>query len=293
VALSQLFGLLNINKPPGWSSRDAVNVVQKLVKPAKVGHAGTLDPLATGVLVVAIGQATRLVEYVQQQSKDYCGTFLLGRSSDTEDSEGQVVELNQPPIPTREQIEACLPRFLGEIEQVPPAFSALKVAGQRAYQRARRGEEVKLESRRITIHALSLVHYAYPTLQLQITCGSGTYIRSLGRDLARALGTEAIMSALVRTRIGAFSVETALAPQQLTRAMVEQHLQPASLAVSQLTPVVLTENEVQQILWGRSLPREEPSASLELAGVDSTGRLIAILTTTGGQLRPLRVFPRD
>src|SRR3954462_2976034 len=127
-----MIGLLNLNKPPGCTSRDVVNRVQKLVRPEKVGHAGTLDPLATGVLVVAIGGATRLVEYIQQQPKRYLATFLLGRESDTEDVEGKVVELGQPPIPPPHEIATALPRFTGEIDQVPPAFSALKVAGQRA-----------------------------------------------------------------------------------------------------------------------------------------------------------------
>src|SRR5437868_5550844 len=139
-----MFALLNVNKPAGITSRDVVNRLQRLVRPAKVGHAGTLDPLATGVLVVCLGQATRLIEYVQQMPKTYHGTFLLGRESDTEDIEGDVKELPNAPRPSRAEIDAALPQFVGRIEQRPPAYSALKVGGERAYDKARRGEAVVL-----------------------------------------------------------------------------------------------------------------------------------------------------
>src|SRR5688572_14701988 len=138
---------------------------------------------------MAIGPATRLVEYVQRMPKTYRATFLLGRTSDTEDIEGQVCELADPPVPSTEQVQAALPRFVGTIEQVPPAYSALKVAGRRAYDLARHGEAVELAARAVEIHSLELVSYAYPELALLVRCGGGTYIRSLGRDIARALGT--------------------------------------------------------------------------------------------------------
>ena len=199
-----MFGFLNLNKPAGVTSRDVVNQVQRLVRPEKVGHAGTLDPLATGVLVVCVGRATRLTEYVQRMPKHYSATFLFGRQSDTEDIDGQVIELADPPQPKRDQIEATLPKFLGEIQQVPPAYSALKVEGRRAYDLARRGEDVQLAARPVVIYELRIVAYEYPELRLDIVCGSGTYVRSLGRNIARTVGTQAVMSALVRTAIGNF-----------------------------------------------------------------------------------------
>src|SRR5262245_35406014 len=199
-----MFGLLNIDKPAGLTSRDVVSRVQRLVRPQKVGHAGTLDPLATGVLVVAVGPATRLVEYVQRMPKTYQGTFLLGRTSDTEDVEGEVVELDSPPVPTRAEIDAALPRFIGTIEQRPPAYSALKVAGRRAHKLARRGEAVELAPRPVEIHAIELLRYEYPEMELRIDCGSGTYVRSLGRDVAEAVDTGAVMAALRRLAIGPF-----------------------------------------------------------------------------------------
>ncbi len=154
--MSTVSGLLNINKPGGMTSRDAVDLVQRLARPAKVGHAGTLDPLATGVLVLCVGAATRLIEYVQRMPKRYTGTFLLGRHSPTEDCDGEVTMLVDPPIPTLGQVEAAVKQFVGRLMQRPPAYSALKVAGRRAYDLARRGEDVQLQPRPIEVHSLAV-----------------------------------------------------------------------------------------------------------------------------------------
>ncbi len=287
-----MFGLLNIHKPSGSTSRDVVNRVQRLVRGVKVGHAGTLDPLATGVLVVALGPATRLVEYVQRMPKTYVGTFLLGRSSDTEDIEGNVVELPDPPQPTRLEIEAALPAFVGTIQQLPPAFSALKVHGQRAYALARRGEQVELQARPIAIHRLSVVRYEYPELELDVCCGSGTYIRSLGRDLARSLGTAAVMSALVRTAIGEFRLADALELDSLTPAACESNLLPPRLAVAQLPAARLSDDEVRRLANGLAISNRWGMEDAEIAALDGQGRLVAILVPrTHGELGPVRNFP--
>lgn len=287
-----MFGLLNINKPPGITSRDAVNRVQRLVRGVKVGHGGTLDPLATGVLVVALGAATRLVEYVQQMPKTYVGTFLLGRSSDTEDVEGHVVELEDPPRPTGDEIAAILPRFLGTIEQMPPAFSAIKVQGRRAYDLARRGTAVQLQSRPVDIHRLAVVRYAYPELELEVYCGSGTYIRSLGRDVAQALGTAAVMSALVRTAVGDFRIQDACAVDDLTTGAIERHLLPPTRAIAQLPTVQLADDEVRRIANGLPIFNRWKSEARELAAVDAQHQLVALLAPRGREeLGPLRNFP--
>jgi len=251
-----MFGLLNIHKPSGMTSRDVVNRVQRLVRGVKVGHAGTLDPLATGVLVVALGPATRLVEYVQQMPKSYVGTFLLGRTSDTEDVEGNVVELDDPPQPTRQDVEAALPAFLGMIQQLPPAFSALKVQGRRAYDLARRGEQVELQPRPIEIMRLTVVRYEYPELELEVCCGSGTYIRSLGRDVAHWLGTAAVMSALQRTAIGDFRLTDAMEFDQLTPETIESRLLSPRRAVVQLPTAVLTDEEMRRVVHGMTVRNE-------------------------------------
>ena len=288
-----MFGLLNIHKPSGMTSRDVVNRVQRLVRGVRVGHAGTLDPLATGVLVVALGPATRLVEYVQRMPKRYVGTFLLGRTSDTEDATGNVVELAAPPQPTRREVEAALPAFLGTIQQLPPAFSALKVQGRRAYDLARRGEQVALQPRPIEILSLAVVRYEYPELELDVCCGSGTYIRSLGRDLAQSLGTGAVMSALQRTAVGDFRLGEAMAFEQLTPETIADGLLSPRRAVALLPAAALTEDEIRRVAHGLTVRNRWGADAGELAAVDEQDRLVAILAPRGREeLGPVRNFPR-
>lgn len=288
-------GLLNLNKPSGVTSRDVVNVVQRLVRPLRAGHAGTLDPLATGVLVVGVGSATRLVEIIQAQPKHYVGTFLLGRHSPTEDVEGEVTELENPPVPTREQLATAARTMIGTIQQRPPAYSALKIAGQRAYDLARRGKPVDLAPRPVTIHALAVLRYDYPEVVLDVECGSGTYVRSLGRDLAESLGTAAVMSALVRTAIGQFRLEDALEPGQLTPDNWASLLLPMSRAVDSLPQLILSPDEIARIRNGLTIPTDPSVADQpEVAALDSAGRLVALLRPRGpGLLGPLRNFPDE
>lgn len=288
-------GLVHLRKPAGITSRDAVNHVQQLLpRRTKIGHAGTLDPLASGVLVLAIGAATRLIQYIQALPKHYRGTFLLGRHSPTEDIEGDVVELQHPPIPTREDLEAAAGRFVGVIQQRPPAYSALKVHGRRAYDLARRNQPVDLAPRPITIHQFVVHAYDYPTLTLDIVCGSGTYIRSLGRDLAQSLGTEAVMSALVRTAIGGFSIAEAVALEDLNKTTLNQHLLTPLRAVEDFARVVLSPAELTDIGHGRTIAAraELPDAS-HYAAVDAAGRLVAILVPRDLGLGPVQYFPPE
>jgi tRNA pseudouridine55 synthase len=287
-------GLLNLNKPPGMTSRQVVDRIQRLMATRRVGHAGTLDPLATGVLVVAVGAATRLVEYVQQMPKSYLGTFLLGRHSPTEDLEGEITLLDNPPQPTQEQIEVAAKKLVGCIRQRPPAFSALKVKGQRAYDLARRGRQVELEPREVTIYRLEVVAYRYPELVLQIECGSGTYVRSLGRDLAESLGTAAVMSALERIATGRFRVEDAADPRQLTPESCSARLQPLACAVEMLPKVVLSPAEILRIQHGLDICRESWQPAEEIAALDDAGRLVSILGPRDGAVwRPLRNLPLE
>jgi tRNA pseudouridine55 synthase len=286
-----MFGLLNIDKPAGITSRDVVNRVQRVMRPHKIGHAGTLDPLATGVLVVAIGSATRLVEYVQQMPKTYQATFLLRRTSDTEDVEGAVVELPNAAVPTREEIAAAIPRFLGTIEQRPPAYSALKIAGQSAYRLARRGESVELAPRPVEIHSIDLVRYEYPELELRVSCGSGTYIRSLGRDIAESLGTGAVMSKLRRLAIGAFAVAGAIGCDDLSASMIEANLLSPLLALSALAQITLSDEQIARVNQGQTISAAYERSADEIAAVDRDGRLVAILKESGdGALAPSKCF---
>jgi len=285
-----MFGFLHLDKPAGLTSRDVVNRVQRLVRPLKAGHAGTLDPIATGVLVVAIGQATRLIEYVQRMPKTYRGTFLLGRTSDTEDVEGAVVELPAAPQPTLADLQAALPRFVGTIAQRPPAYSALKVGGRRSYDLARRGQAVELAPRPVVIHAIDLVRYEYPTLELVVRCGTGTYIRSLGRDIARALGSDAVMSALRREAVGPFLAAAALSCDDLSLESVSRGLLPAALATSELPQVSITPQEHARLRQGQTIANRWGLAAGEAAALDSVGALVALVTVANDALRPTKCF---
>jgi len=283
--------ILNLNKPSGMSSRQAVDCVKRLVKPAKVGHAGTLDPLATGVLVVCIGRATRLIEFVQQMPKRYLATFLLGHTSPTEDIEGEVIELLDPPVPSREQIEQACATFVGTIQQRPPAFSALKVGGKRAYELARRGQAVDLRPRAVTIYTLQLIDYEYPRLVLDVRCGSGTYIRSLGRDLAESLGTGAVMSALVRTEIGPFGIENAIDPRELTASVLRTAVQPPQAALGGLPSIVLDDFEIHAVAHGRFVSRDVAIGLVKnddlIVAMDCDDHMVALLKRgDDGSLRP-------
>lgn len=286
-------GFLNIDKPQGLTSRSVVDHINRLLRERgltrstlpKVGHAGTLDPLATGVLVVAIGHATRLIELVQSQPKDYCGTFLFGKQSDTDDVSGQVVEGDavRASSITRSELDTALDGFRGRIQQVPPAFSAVRVAGRRAYKLARRGEAVEISAKTVEIHRLDVIRFEPPELTLEIECGSGTYIRSLGRDLGERLGCGAVMSALVRTRIGPFEQSQAISISDFTPESVVSELLPCSVAASHLPAYVCDEPERTSLSHGLSIvPRESawrpenPGHPEVFAFVDSVGTLLAI-----------------
>lgn len=287
-----MFGILNINKPRGWTSRDVVNRVQRIVRPHKAGHAGTLDPLATGVLVVCVGAATRLIDYVQRQRKAYRGTFLLGRASDTEDITGEVRELSDPRRPSREELLQILPQFMGPIEQTPPAYSALKVRGQRAYDLARRGQPVELTPRTIEVFALRLVGFAYPEFVLDITCSGGTYVRSLGRDLAQRLGTAAVMSGLVRTGIGPFLLANSVELDDLNAGNLSTHLFPAALAMQGVPALMLTPSQQQQLTRGQNIQHAgAPPEPTEFAAYDADGQLLGVLARREGEIfKPTKVF---
>lgn len=291
-----MFGVLNINKPVGLTSRDAVNRVQRIVRPHKVGHAGTLDPLASGVLIVCLGQATRLIEYAQGLPKFYRGTFLLGRRSDTDDVETECEVVADAREPTLEEIEQALPRFTGEISQRPPRHSAVKIGGQRAYKLARRGVEFEPAAKAVSIHRVAVVRYEYPELVLDVECGGGTYIRSLGRDIAESLRTCAVMSALERTAIGAFSVVDAVNLEELD-AEVSRRLQSPVTLLAGLPALIVTVAEVAELRHGRPVRRAALAERLgdvateEIAALDGAGNLAAILAERHpGLLFPVRNF---
>ena len=269
------------------------------MRPEKAGHAGTLDPLATGVLVVCVGKATRLIELVQQQVKSYEAQFLLGRQSDTDDVTGNVTEVAVPREVTRERIEAALPAFCGRIRQVPPSFSAVHVEGARAYDLARKGQDVELAPREVDVFRLELTRFSYPEMELTIDCGSGTYVRSIGRDLGRVLGCGAVLSALVRTRIGPYRIEDAVSPEQLTSESIDRFLLPPTTAVEALPKYYASAEDVAQIRAGRPFGSSfATGAAIEapdgapIAVLDGDGELLCLAEFDGprSRLLPRRVF---
>lgn len=286
-----VYGILNINKPAGLTSRQVVDNVLWLVPDAKAGHAGTLDPLATGVLVVCIGKATRLIEYVQRMRKRYRATFLLGRRSTTEDLEGEIELLDDAPQPTRAEIDEAARRLVGEITQRPPIYSALKVGGRRAHKLARAGKPVELAPRPVTVHSIQVLRYEYPELELDIECGSGTYVRSLGRDLAQSLGSDAVTASLTRTAIGCFRLEDAVTCDDLTLETLPGHLQPLLEALGEMPRIELDADQIQHVANGRAIALALPPGAAEVAAIDCHGQLAAILTPRDeGQAAPTRTF---
>jgi len=272
-----MHALLNVNKPPGLTSRDAVNHVQRIIRPVKVGHAGTLDPIASGVLVLGLGSGTRLMYLIQRMRKQYRATFQLGRKSPTDDVEGEVSEIASAPQPSLDEIRRAAASWTGEVMQQPPAFSALKVKGKRAHELARAGKTVELEPRPVTIYGIDVVRYDYPELCLDVECGGGTYIRSLGRDVAEALGTAAVMSDLVRTAIGSFRIEEAVDLDQIEEDSFSKACLPLSRAAEELPAVTLSPAEQQTIRFGQTISRPGLPTSDDYAAYDQRGELVAIL----------------
>jgi tRNA pseudouridine55 synthase len=291
-------GIVVVDKPAGMTSHDVVGRCRRIFATRRVGHAGTLDPMATGVLVVCLGWATRLVTFVQERPKTYSARFLLGRRSNTDDVTGDVVETADVVAPTRERVEELLPMFVGTIQQVPPQFSAVHVDGQRAHKMARRGKTVDIEPRPVDVHRITLVDYTYPQLDVDVECGSGTYIRSIGRDLGNALGCGAVMSGLVRQSIGEFTLETAQTLDSLTAVNIADRLLPPLCAVSHLARFVCTTADREELSRGRAVGFTPPAnwaVGQPVAIVDAAENLLALAEYDEGRqaLQPRQVFAAD
>jgi tRNA pseudouridine55 synthase len=294
VERSNFHGLLVVDKPKGMTSRDVVNRVQRWFPPrTPVGHTGTLDPLATGVLVLCVGDATRLAEYVQRMPKSYRARLRLGARSDTDDAEGKITRSEQPgPPPNPIEVAHCLKKFVGAIAQVPPAFSAAHMSGRRAYELARRGKQVSLGPRRVTIYRIELLTYEYPYLGIEVDCSKGTYIRSLARDLGEKLGCGAYVEELRRTRVGPFATSRAVALESDVNTALSSLL-PLAAAVVELPAVTLEEAALRALRQGQAidLPSAPPEAATEMAIFDQAGLLAAIaILECGRTLHPTKVL---
>ncbi len=279
-------GILNINKTTGMTSHDVVAKVRKLLKQRRVGHAGTLDPAASGVLPICVGQATRIAEYLSESGKTYQATIIFGAVTDTYDSEGTIIRTASTECLTHSKIEAILATMVGEQMQIPPRYSAIKLQGQPAYKRARAGEDVTLEARPITIYQLTIIDWQpspSPTLTLAIECSKGTYIRSLAYDLGEKLGCGAYLGGLIRTRSGPFALSESITLEQLAEAIeqgtIERFFYPADKALEQFPALVLDETTTERVRHGNAFRIDRKDAQYEqsLARVyDDKGQFMAI-----------------
>ena len=296
-------GWINLDKPYDLGSTQAVSRVRRLFDAQKAGHAGTLDPLATGILPIALGEATKTVPFLVDADKTYRFTIAWGQTTATFDREGEV--LAQSDVrPTADQVADILPRFVGEIEQIPPAYSAIKVDGERAYDLARAGEVVELAARKVTIFAARLVEALdVDHVTLEIDCGKGTYVRALVRDIAEMLGACGHVSALRRTRVGGFSDANAVTLEMLEQLVYEarqsEALLPVETALDDIPALAVTDEDAFRLKQGRSIvlvPRQVESVKARLKPGSRTvsatagGSVVALCEMRAGRLEPSRVF---
>ena len=294
---SPVHGWLIFDKPQGINSTRAVAQVKRLYDAEKAGHAGTLDPLAAGVLPIAFGEATKTVPFVVEGSKAYRFTVRFGIETDTDDAEGKEVAKSDA-RPSRSEIEATLSRFTGEITQVPPRFSALKVDGARAYDLARDEEEFELEPRSVSIARLTLItHPDKDHCVLEAECGKGTYVRALARDLGRALGTLGHVAALRRTRVGPFGEENAVSLATLERLTPDREallaaLEPVEIALRDIPALAISVADAARLRRGQPVLLRGRDAPILAGTVYATtrGTLVAVGEVSEGELKPRRIF---
>lgn len=294
-------GFLNINKEPGLTSTGVVRRVKRLTAQRKVGHAGTLDPDAAGVLPVCLGRATRFAEAVVNAGKVYSMTVRLGAATDTYDSSGRTIRESDPSVVTRQDVEAVLDRFRGEIAQVPPMFSALKMGGRPLYEIARTGATVDRAPRKVQVRRLDLVGWSPPEFVLEVECGRGFYARSLANDIGEALKSAAHMAALVRRRAGPFRIEDSITLDDLER-MVKlgnwtEALHPADFVLQDLPKVVLDPLAEEQLKHGQMVPAsgasggdKEPGSSARMYSSEGVFLALARYDPSGPWWRPDKVI---
>ena len=307
---SPVSGWINLDKPAGMTSTQAVSKVRRLLDAQKAGHAGTLDPLATGVLPIALGEATKTVPFLVDADKAYRFTIEWGRSTTTCDAEGETVASSDA-LPSPEAAAAALEGFVGEIQQVPPDFSAVKVDGERAYDLARRGVELDLKARPVVIHAARVAGAPdRDQIEIEIECGKGTYVRALARDLASALGVCGHVSRLRRTRVGRFSEAESISVENLEqfchRGAGLEALLPVETALDDIPAMAMTQEDAFRLSQGRAvvlLPRQvetlqarlesrtigDKDASRTVLATDQ-GRALALCEMRAGRLQPVRLF---
>lgn len=298
-------GWVNLDKPHGMTSTQAIGKIRRIMNGQKIGHAGTLDPLATGILPIALGEATKTIPYAQDAIKTYTFTITWGEQRNTDDLEGEIIAISDH-RPSEEDIINALPDFIGEIKQIPPQFSAIKINGERAYDLARDGQHVDIKPRTVTITELKLISAQNDTADFEMTCGKGTYVRALARDLAEKLGTKGYISALRRIKVGAFSTNNAILLDILEKmdyvAARSEYLLPLETALDDIPALELKADETARIRSGQELhfvskPDFERLTNAGLgqketitALVTNESNPVAIVEQTKAVIKPVRVF---
>ena len=292
-------GILVVAKQPGPTSHDIVALVRRLTGVKRVGHGGTLDPFAAGVLPVFLGHATRLVEYHMHDDKEYRAVICFGARSTTNDLDGELTTAEGPTL-TRQAVEAAMAGFRGEIEQIPPDYSAVRVAGRKAYELARHGEKPELRPRSVTIHRFDLVEWhdsdpARPVATAQVRCSAGTYIRALARDLGERLGSGAYLGALTRTASGPFTLDQAKPVEEVRAALVEGRvmdlLLPMDVGLDEYPVLQVADAELKSLARGQELRNRSDAPERGLVRVkDDSGLLVAMAVSDGQTIKPEKVF---
>jgi tRNA pseudouridine55 synthase len=295
-------GALVVDKPVGMTSHDVVQAIRNGTNLRRAGHTGTLDPRASGVLVILVGPAVRLSEYVSASDKRYQAIIRLGGTTDTFDAEGAVTPRQDPSTVTEAQFEAALQTFVGEIEQTPPPYSAVKVQGRKAYEMARNGEEVDLAPRKITVHHLEVLEWTPPEVVIDVHCSSGTYVRSLANDLGVKLGCGAYLVGLRRTKSGRFSLRDSVPLRKLQEAFAAgnwyQYLIPAAEALGDWPAVELSPDEVEGVRHGHRVKVAGEPNETKVRGVSTQGELVALMEMVinedgSREWQPKKVFFTD
>lgn len=289
---NDLNGWLVLDKPLNMTSAQAVGRLKRLYSPLKIGHTGTLDPLATGVLPIAFGKATKLIPYMIDGVKEYVFQVCWGSQTQTDDAEGQVTATS-PVRPSRQDIERILPRFFGKISQVPPIYSALKVQGQRSYALARQGQEVVLPPRSIEIFALELRETTTDSATFFVRCSKGTYVRALGRDIARALGTCGFIQFLRRVRCGPFGEQTQISLDSLEKMPYNERalcLKPLLTALDDILVLAVNERQAQSLLQGQAVIYGNEHIPEKVVVVQCDNVVVALCQYDGMSLKPKRVL---
>ena len=301
-------GWINLDKPLDMTSTQAVGKIKKILGMKKVGHAGTLDPLATGILPIAVGEATKTVQYLQNRDKGYDFTITWGEARDTDDMEGNIIATSDA-RPSKEEITNTLPAFVGNIEQIPPKYSAIKIQGERAYDLAREGVDFKIEPRQVTVYSLQLTHYDINSASFSMICGKGTYVRAIARDLAEKLGTYGYITALRRTFVGSFGQDDAISFDKLAEIVDKGAAQEALLgldkALDDIPALPLTNMEASRLRNGQKIifsakPDMErlnssgvnPLTAKEeiVLAVNDNGMPLGLIKMNGVSAKPERLF---